>query len=1355
MSSSSDDFLFAQQAQALGYASEAQVEEAFRLQALLAREHGLQERVEGILRKRGWISEEQAARVRARIDPTGASAGIEGYRLLEKVGRGAMGTVYKALHLGLQRVVAIKVLHQDLATDSTQVARLKAEARLLASLDHPHIVRALDAGESHGFPYIVTEYVEGESLRDRLARSGPLPELEALRITRALADALEKARRMGVVHRDVKPGNVLLTRQGEPKLMDLGLAKGPVDTGITQQGATVGTPQYISPEQAQDPRKADTRSDIYSLGATLYALVTGKPPFEGTTLAEVIAKVLYETPTPPRVLNPAVSAETAYLIERMMLKDPSLRYQVPAQAVAAIDAILAGRSIVPEGFRGNWEAYLVRQRVRRWAVRGAVGLAASVALVLGGLAWQEQHAAGERRLRAEASAEALLPALAWGREDTRASVEARLARARALLAEVGDVASAPVARLREAERELAVLAACQDRWYALLGGPGEAPPADGGPVVAALVGAGNWRAAYARVEGFAREVVPAGQANPVAAELDDQRMALRLASSEAWQALERAAREVRPATLGAWVQHWAGFEQAAQRGFIEERDVREGIARAVRLHAQARAVEAAVLAHEAAFEAGSLEVRVRGEGAGRLLAEDLPAAQRELEARVAQAWSGELLEWTGGALLLGERGLVRLRMDMLAARVQAQVQAWAEQALAEAAALAREGQLAAAEQALAALESRLARLGAPALQARAALAREQVRAELLSAGALQQAALDAVLDSVLAALARLDGSTLAALAAAVRPDEATARALGPRLGEVQVLEALLGPAERLQQRAMEALAALQGARKRLVPRLRAGGSVERGWALLAVDVPGLAFEVLQGGGTPREARRVALHELEPAQVVDLARQGPSAPGDRLALALGAVALLGPGGEPLAGDLLAALEASDAALAALQEAAAPPRLVARVRARRDAPDRALPPSVAARPALPAAAAPPLVVARVRALRAPHDRALPSPEATAAGYHENARVYASQRKLSSAWYYVSQLLEDAQLRATRYVRENAAAIRELRKAIDGQIEAGSVERVLPGVRARSLGADRWEVAYDFDSDLQLGPQHWAAGQAVLEPVVGPALTPDPTRPQQRLHLLRGFDAPARDLPLVWPSIFDPAEPITVEFEAFAAPEPAFLAVDIDGAKVAVLSLDPRWMPAARVAPGAPLLAGEKRLPAVDPFGRGRGVAFHDGLDFGDPPAWRRPDGSSAWPEGGRGPSLPSEPPVRVLSGDLFAFAPPGPLGAASLRVKVVREWRRMSLFVDDRLVASEERSEWERRGTQSERQPAMRQGSGAIRLLTYTPLAIDNLVLTGTVRRAWLEAQRDKARAEAAPAGPGAPAAPVPPDAVPGR
>ena len=228
-----EDFLFAQEALAQGFVTDAQVKEALLLQRRMAEELKIDERVGVILVKRGWLAEDQARRVEARISPQRGEPGeIHGYRLQEIVGRGAMGTVYRAIHTGLNRTVAIKILRQDLAGDRTQVERLKAEAAMLASLDHPNIVRALDAGESNGFPYVVMEFVEGETLRDRMRREGPLPENVALQITRGLADALERARRMGVVHRDVKPGNVLLTRTGVPKLMDLGLAKGPVEAVV-------------------------------------------------------------------------------------------------------------------------------------------------------------------------------------------------------------------------------------------------------------------------------------------------------------------------------------------------------------------------------------------------------------------------------------------------------------------------------------------------------------------------------------------------------------------------------------------------------------------------------------------------------------------------------------------------------------------------------------------------------------------------------------------------------------------------------------------------------------------------------------------------------------------------------------------------------------------------------------------------------------------------------------------------------------------------------------------------------------------------------------------------------------------
>ena len=443
MSARNEDFLFAEEAQNLGYVTEAQVEEGFELQRRMAEDLKIDERLAVILVKRGWMAEEQARRVYGIIEPEGARTQIEGYRLVQKIGRGAMGTVYKAIHKGLHRVVAIKILRRDLAADKTQIERLRREAKLLADLDHPNIVRAFDAGESNGFPYLVMEYVEGETLRDRIAHKGPLDDEEALRITRALADALEKARRMGIVHRDVKPGNILIGRGGTPKLMDLGLAKGPIDAGLTQHGATVGTPQFMSPEQAESPDKADTRSDIYSLGATLYAMVTGRPPFEGSTLAEIITKVMSQQPVPPRVRNPDISPEVSHLIERMMLKDASLRYATPSYVIEDIDRIRGGQSIIPTGFQGNWEAYLLRKRFMRWRKRIVVGLAA--VLLLGGGSWwyldyqqKERGRASAAQLAREVLGEPIELGDA-GVQQARALVGARLGDAVAKQAKIREI----------------------------------------------------------------------------------------------------------------------------------------------------------------------------------------------------------------------------------------------------------------------------------------------------------------------------------------------------------------------------------------------------------------------------------------------------------------------------------------------------------------------------------------------------------------------------------------------------------------------------------------------------------------------------------------------------------------------------------------------------------------------------------------------------------------------------------------------------------------------------------------------------------------------------------------------------
>lgn len=253
------------------------------------------------------------------------------YEILERVGAGAMGTVFRARDRKLGRIVAVKVLKPSLARDERYVERLRREARIVAALNHPNIVAGFALGEEGGYHYFVMEYVEGESLRTLLQEWGMFPEERVLEVGIEVAAALEHAWQRGVIHRDIKPGNVLIDALGHVKLTDMGLAKGPSDLDLTRDGATLGTPQYISPEQARDPQKVDVRSDLWSLGATLYHMATGQVPFRGKTLAEVIAQVLYETPRPARELNPALSEGLELVLRKLLVRDQEQRYQDPTE----------------------------------------------------------------------------------------------------------------------------------------------------------------------------------------------------------------------------------------------------------------------------------------------------------------------------------------------------------------------------------------------------------------------------------------------------------------------------------------------------------------------------------------------------------------------------------------------------------------------------------------------------------------------------------------------------------------------------------------------------------------------------------------------------------------------------------------------------------------------------------------------------------------------------------------------------------------------------------------------------------------------------------------------------------------
>ena len=247
-----------------------------------------------------------------------------------KIGAGGMGQVYLARQLSLKRDVALKLLRDDLTANPTALLRFQAEAEAVARLNHANIVQVYAVGEHAGLRYMALEFVDGRNLREYLARKGP-PDLPvALAVMRQVAAALQKAHENGVVHRDIKPENILVTRKAEVKVTDFGLSRffGPAEPGvnITQSGVTVGTPLYISPEQAQG-HAVDHRSDIYSFGVTCYHLLAGEPPFTGQTAVEVALKHITDAPRPLADVRPDLPADVCGLVHKMMAKAAAERPQ--------------------------------------------------------------------------------------------------------------------------------------------------------------------------------------------------------------------------------------------------------------------------------------------------------------------------------------------------------------------------------------------------------------------------------------------------------------------------------------------------------------------------------------------------------------------------------------------------------------------------------------------------------------------------------------------------------------------------------------------------------------------------------------------------------------------------------------------------------------------------------------------------------------------------------------------------------------------------------------------------------------------------------------------------------------------
>ncbi|WP_028064513.1 protein kinase domain-containing protein [Solirubrobacter soli] len=262
------------------------------------------------------------------------------YRLDAQIGAGGMSTVYKAFDVNLERRVAIKLLHREMSADSDQLERFRREARAVAQLSHPHIVGVIDAGEDENRPYIVFEYVEGETLKDRIRRLGRLPVDEALAYAIEIARALGCAHSHDIVHRDVKPQNVLIDPEGSAKVTDFGIARSLRDDGLTADGRVLGTTDYVSPEQALG-HDVDGQSDIYSLGIVLYEMLTGDVPFHGENQISVAMKHVREDIPDIQAVRPEVSATTAAVLDRMTDKDLAHRYADVPSLVADLEDALA------------------------------------------------------------------------------------------------------------------------------------------------------------------------------------------------------------------------------------------------------------------------------------------------------------------------------------------------------------------------------------------------------------------------------------------------------------------------------------------------------------------------------------------------------------------------------------------------------------------------------------------------------------------------------------------------------------------------------------------------------------------------------------------------------------------------------------------------------------------------------------------------------------------------------------------------------------------------------------------------------------------------------------------------------
>jgi len=294
----------------------------------------------------GYITQTQAERLKVSLKETKAAAHqIPGYKILGKLGAGAMAVVYKGIQLSLNREVAIKILPKKFSENTEYVERFYKEGQAAAKLNHNNIVQAFDVGEAGGYHYFVMEYVQGKTIHEDMAKGKVYSEEEALEIIIQVARALAHAHSCGLIHRDVKPKNIMINTESIVKLADMGLARATsdIEAAKTEQGKAYGTPYYIAPEQIRGEIDIDGRADIYGLGATFYHMVTGRVPFMADDPSDVMRKHLREQLIPPDHINTTLSAGISEVVEIMMAKKKSDRYNSAEELLIDLESIQQGQ----------------------------------------------------------------------------------------------------------------------------------------------------------------------------------------------------------------------------------------------------------------------------------------------------------------------------------------------------------------------------------------------------------------------------------------------------------------------------------------------------------------------------------------------------------------------------------------------------------------------------------------------------------------------------------------------------------------------------------------------------------------------------------------------------------------------------------------------------------------------------------------------------------------------------------------------------------------------------------------------------------------------------------------------------